>query len=125
MIKEVLKSEGTTTIPVSFVFSPGSAELTEAHRSALSILTPSLIGRNFTIRLQGFAWREGLPRRKEWSLAFDRAYSVMRYLVDVGSVKETRIEAMGYGPPEEGSRGRETQLSWGRRSVVVSIVQES
>ena len=49
----------------------------------------------------------------------------MEEMISAGGIDPLRFDVMGYGPPEKGSRGRDTQLTWGRRTVVVSLVQST
>jgi chemotaxis protein MotB len=119
-----LQAPATIELPVPIVFSPGTAALTEAHRSALREIAPRLAVGGFGIRVDGYAWKEGVAADQEWGLACERAANVAAALVEIGGIDPGRVEPIGFGPP---SGGPETvsvrQQRWGRRIVMLTLVR--
>ena len=119
-----LQAPTTIDLPVPFVFSPGTAALTEAHRAALREIAPRLAVGGFGIRVDGYAWKEGVAADLEWNLACDRAANVASALAEIGGIEPARIEPIGFGPPTGGpSTTSERQQRWGRRIVLLTIVR--
>ncbi len=124
VVKKALRQDKVTRIPAEMVFEPGSWSLTPAHRSALDVIAPLLVGKNMKIRIEGYAYEEGIDddlRR----VAARRAEAVARYLVEEQGVDEKQIETVGYGssgPGAESHRNRIIQDLLGRRIAYISLV---
>lgn len=122
VLLQALERKGTHELPAPLIFSHGTAKLTTAHKAVLDLMALRLAGyRNTRVRVEAFAWREGLGTAASWDLAMERAHNVIRYLVEAGDMKSDRFIPIGYGPDAKGDTS-ERQDRWGRRVALVSVV---
>ncbi|MAG55200.1 MAG: hypothetical protein CMJ83_02810 [Planctomycetes bacterium] len=122
VVMDTLEKPGTNEIGAPLVFSPGSSTLTTAHRAVLDTMAPWLTGySDIRIRVEGFAWKEGLGTEAAWHLAMQRADNVIRYLSSAGDIPIERFIPIGYGPTGGGETSWR-QDSWGRRIALISTV---
>ena len=63
--------------------------------------------------------------KDNWQLSFDRAYTVLKYMVDVGKIEPVRVSAIGYGEyrPRTGNVTEE-ERAINRRIEVNIMIQE-
>ncbi|MEI7941784.1 MAG: flagellar motor protein MotB [Candidatus Riflemargulisbacteria bacterium] len=63
--------------------------------------------------------------KDNWQLSFDRAYNVLKYMVDVGKIEPTRVSAIGYGEYRPRvANDTEANRSINRRIEVNIMIQE-
>jgi len=117
-----LEKPGAHEIAAPIVFSPGTSELTAAHKAVLDLMALRLSGYPDTrVRVEAFAWKEGVPTNDAWKLSMERAQNVISYLASVGDNNSDRYTPIGYGPAANGDTS-ERQDRWGRRIALVSVV---
>ena len=122
VIVQSLKRPETTELPLPFIFVPGSAELSEVHKTVLKEVAPRLVGGNFDVRVEGYAFKEGMDEESSWELSAQRAENVARFLALAGPIASRRLVPIGYGPPQSRNELVMTQQRWGRRVVIISFV---
>ncbi len=119
---DALEKPGAHEIAAPLVFSPGTADLTHAHKAVLDLMALRLAGYPDTrVRVEAFAWKEGVATADAWDLSMQRAQNVISYLASVGDNNSDRYAPIGYGPAANGDTS-ETQDRWGRRIALVSVV---
>ena len=119
---KALERPGTHEIGAPLIFSPGTATLTKAHKAVLDLMALRFAGYADTrVRVEAFAWREGLNETSSWDLAMQRAHNVISYLAQAGDMKSDRLIPIGYGP-DANANTSERQDRWGRRVALVSVV---
>lgn len=122
VILDALDKPGTNEIPAPIVFSPGTANLTRAHRSVLDFMAARFAGYpDILIRVEAFGWKEGLSQAESWDLAMARAHNVIRYLAQAGDIPDDRFIPIGFGPASDDATSTR-QDRWGRRVALISIV---
>ena len=80
------------------MFRPGTAELTPAAGRALQDVISVLREYNMYLVVRGHADSEEVrpPYPSNWELSGARAAAVLRYLVDTGKIKATRLRGVAY-----------------------------
>ena len=120
---EALAQPNDVTLPVPFVFAPGESELTVAHRAVVRELGRHLSSGTWRIRVEGFAFEEGVTGKAAFEIALRRAETVARHLAFAGAIPLTRFEPIGYGPPASRQETDEQQENWGRRIVLIKLLE--
>ena len=80
------------------MFKPGTAELSSAAHRALQDVITLLREYNLYLVVRGHADSEEVrpPYPSNWELSGARAAAVLRYLVDTGKIKATRLRGIAY-----------------------------
>jgi chemotaxis protein MotB len=123
VVLEALRKEGAREIPVPLIFLPGSAVLSDEHRSALREIAPMLARGHYPVRVEGYAYEEGIDFRDAWALAILRAENTASFLAEAGDIDRGRLLPCGYGPPTSRAEISPRQNFHGRRVVILSLVR--
>jgi len=109
------------------IFLEGSAELTEALKRDLDEFVEVVRGKPNKLIVQGHAMRKPLPAGSafadHWDLAYARAKTVMRYLVDVGGIDRRRVRISSAGSQEPVRETREDSQRAANRRVDIFVTE--
>lgn len=125
VVKDSLKQDDVTRVPVEFIFDRRGTSLSDVHRDALDIMAPLVKGKNLRVRVEGYAYEENADRRETRSIAYLRALAVGEYLVDVHGIARNDVSVLGYGSGgmvPTNSPNRIVQDRLGRRIVLIYLV---
>ena len=105
-------------------FAPGRDDLTTTSQLVIDTITPALSKLPNQISIEGHA--DIVPTtsqfKSNWELSSARATTVLRRMIDVGSVKPNRVAAVGYGEARPLVSGRDAvSLAANRRVDVVVL----
>ena len=128
VVKEALKEDKVTRLPVIFVFDFQKSSITDAHIEAIDQFGPILASSNSKIRVEGFSYEENKSRRESRSIAWKRADSVANYLIREHGIAASRISSQGHGSGGKGTANRANRVVQdylGRRIAVIYLVPES
>ena len=116
-------SDDVSGVIEGVTFSSGSADLTEQSSVALDTVIMQLkASKDVKISVQAHTDNRGTAANN-MRLSHERAETVMRYLVDVGTIDLDRITAIGYGEskPRLSNRTEAGRLS--NRRVEIAVVK--
>lgn len=125
VVKDSLKQDDVTRIPVEFIFDRRDISLSDDHRAALDIIAPLIQGKNLRVRIEGYAYEEEADRRETRSIAHVRASAVANYLAEIHGIAAEDLSVLGYGSGGKGptnSQNRVVQDRLGRRIVLIYLV---
>ncbi|QDU97594.1 OmpA/MotB family protein [Lignipirellula cremea] len=101
---QMVRQGDETGIGAVVFFSLGSTVLTQPGEQSLTLLTPEIAGKPQHVEIRGHVSRRPLPPDaapvSPWDLAYERAKTVMRYLVDEEQIDRERIRISVAGPNE-------------------------
>ncbi|MEE9391631.1 MAG: OmpA family protein [Planctomycetota bacterium] len=127
VVKESLKEDKVSRIPIVFIFDFQKTKLTAEHQTALDQIGPILASSRSKIRIEGFAYEEDKGRRASRKLAWERAQSIANYMTREHGIAASRVSAQGHGTGGKGvanRRNRVVQDYLGRRIAVIYLVPE-
>ncbi len=125
VVRDALKKTSMTRLPVTLIYDRRETEVSADHRALLDVVAPLLQKQNLTIRIEGYAYEEGLDARATQETAVARSLSVARYLQEAFGIAERKMRMTGYGSGGAGPERvaeRRIQDRLGRRIVLIYLL---
>ncbi len=125
VVKEKLKTNKETRVPVILIFGRRTTELSDDHKATLRVIGGLLQGKPLRVRFEGFATEEADDESQTRSIAAQRAINAARYLTENFGIPEKDIETRGWGSGGISPRRRaetKQQDRLGRRIVLMYLV---
>lgn len=126
-VKDILKTNKATRLPLTWVFDYRQFELSEDHKTSLNEIGDLLQGKNVKLKIEGFAYEEAQDEAEIFACAITRAHNVGRYLSRNFNIPEKNIFPVGNGSGGKGNdmdrrKARRHQDKYGRRIVDIYLV---
>jgi flagellar motor protein MotB len=128
VVVDAMSQPGRVTLPTPILFEPGASTLSAGHRAFLDEVAPMLATGTYPIRLTGFAFEEGASEMDGWAISEARARHAKEHLVARG-LDAARITVVGfgvlhYGPDTRVGATPLAQNRFGRRAVIITLLEE-
>ena len=125
VVKQSLLDADDSRVPLQLLFDRRETALSDAHAETLAVVADVVRGYDVTVRIEGFAYEEGVDSRATREIAAGRALSAARFLMDRAGLPERSIEVVGWGSGGAGAERHEERIQQdrlGRRLVTLYFV---
>ena len=125
VVKKALTRTRMSKLPITLIYDRRETALTEDHRRLFDVVADLLRGHNMVLRIDGYAYEEGVDARATQEIAVVRAAAVADYLEEALGIDRKDMRVTGFGSGGAGAERaavRRVQDRLGRRIVLIYVL---